>query len=83
MIESNTEIEELKSPDIKSKTSLQLRSDYMSKLAYTKVWPTQRDKTHQTCIIFDWDDTLFCTQFITEHNANLNDVKNITYPEKY
>ncbi len=43
-----------------------MRRNYLSKLAYQKVWltPMQKPKTHETAIIFDWDDTILCTSFI-------------------
>lgn len=38
----------------------------MSKLTYEKIWltPELKPKTHQTIIIFDWDDTLIPTTFL-------------------
>ena len=38
----------------------------LSKLTYEKIWltPETKPKTHQTCIIFDWDDTLLPTTFL-------------------
>lgn len=38
----------------------------LSKLTYEKIWltPEEKPKTHQTCIIFDWDDTLLPTTFL-------------------
>ena len=51
------------------KTHDKLRTNLLSKLAYQKVWvgPSQKPKTHQTCIIFDWDDTILCTSFLTPY----------------
>jgi len=42
------------------------RLAYLSKLSYQKVWvpQAQRPPSHQTVIIFDWDDTLLCTTFL-------------------
>lgn len=68
---------------IQPKSSLKLRSDFLSRLAYDRLWPTERPKTHQTVVLLDWDDTLFCTEFISEHNSNLNDITKIEYPDKY
>jgi len=46
-----------------------LRKSYLSKLLFTKVWqPTKKAKDHNTLIIFDWDDTLLCTSFLTPHS---------------
>lgn len=43
----------------------------MSKLAQEKIWLRQQEKpkSHQTCIIFDWDDTLLCTTFLNPTNS--------------
>lgn len=44
----------------------ELRRSYIAKLIYKNVWtPTKKDKNHNTLIIFDWDDTLLCTSFLT------------------
>jgi len=42
------------------------RVSFLRKLSYEKVWvpSAQRPPTHQTVIIFDWDDTLLCTSFL-------------------
>lgn len=42
------------------------RQRYLHKLTMKKVWllPDQKPKTHQTCIIFDWDDTILWTTFL-------------------
>merc|ERR1712113_47664 len=39
---------------------------FLRKLSYEKVWvpKAQRSPTHQTVLIFDWDDTLLCTSFL-------------------
>lgn len=43
------------------------RISFLRKLSYEKVWvpKAQRPHSHQSVIIFDWDDTLFCTTFLT------------------
>eukprot|EP00742_Colponemidia_sp_Colp-10_P005505 GILJ01005882.1.p1 GENE.GILJ01005882.1~~GILJ01005882.1.p1 ORF type:complete len:355 (+),score=34.05 GILJ01005882.1:147-1211(+) len=43
-----------------------IRLSYLKKLSYAKVWVPQskRPKSHQTVIIFDWDDTLLCTSYL-------------------
>jgi len=43
------------------------RRNFLRKLAYSKVWvpQAQRPPTHQTVIVFDWDDTLLCTSFLS------------------
>lgn len=35
--------------------------------------PSQKPKTHQTCIIFDWDDTILCTSFLVPYPSLLQD----------
>lgn len=42
------------------------RNDYINKLANMKIIrPQTQSKPHQTLVIFDWDDTLFPTSFLT------------------
>ena len=38
----------------------------LNKLTEENIWlsPEKKPKTHQTCIIFDWDDTLLPTTFL-------------------
>jgi hypothetical protein len=38
----------------------------LNKLSQEKIWlqPDTKPRTHQTCIIFDWDDTLLPTTFL-------------------
>lgn len=47
------------------------RVGFLRKLSYQKVWvpKPQRGPSHQTVIIFDWDDTLLCTSYLTTHLA--------------
>merc|ERR1712032_562178 len=42
------------------------RLGYFSKLTHHQVWVPRplRPPTHQTVIIFDWDDTLLCTSWL-------------------
>lgn len=42
------------------------RLSYMHRLAQSQVWAPRaiRPPTHQTLIIFDWDDTLLCTSWL-------------------
>ena len=57
----------------------EIRNSYISKLICKKVWtPSIKGKTHNTLILFDWDDTLLCTTFLTKNgvydeNLILND----------
>lgn len=57
------------------RTSERIRTQFLSKLVYQRVWghPAQRPRTHQTCVIFDWDDTLLCTSFLTPYPSMLMD----------
>jgi hypothetical protein len=48
------------------KSAENLRRAYIAKLIYKNVWsPNKIEKDHNTLIIFDWDDTLLCTSFLT------------------
>jgi hypothetical protein len=48
------------------KRSEELRRSYISKLIAAKIWqPSKKEKKHNTMIIFDWDDTLLCTSYLT------------------
>ena len=42
-----------------------MRHSYFQKLISHGVMPTKQRKTHNALIIFDWDDTLLCTSFLT------------------
>jgi hypothetical protein len=57
------------------KTTDKIRNNFLSKLAYQKMWisPQARPKTHQTSIIFDWDDTILCTSFLIPYPSLLAD----------
>lgn len=43
------------------------RIAFLRKLSYEKVWvpKAHRPQSHQSVIIFDWDDTLLCTSYLT------------------
>jgi hypothetical protein len=43
------------------------RLRFLKKLSYSRVWlpMPQRPPKHQTLVIFDWDDTLLCTTYLT------------------
>lgn len=47
------------------------RVSFLRKLSYQKVWlpRTLRPPSHSTVIIFDWDDTLLCTSFVSSRPA--------------
>lgn len=57
------------------KSNEKIRTNLLSKLAYQKVWVStvQKPKTHQTCIIFDWDDTILCTSFLIPYPSLIQD----------
>lgn len=43
-----------------------LRRSYIAKLISKQIWTNpKKEKDHNTVIIFDWDDTLLCTSFLT------------------
>jgi len=46
------------------------RVNFLRKLSYSKVWVpvAQRPPKSQTAIIFDWDDTLLCTSYLSLFN---------------
>jgi hypothetical protein len=52
-----------------------IRTRFLNKLTQQKVWllPSQKPKSHQSCIIFDWDDTLLCTTFLNPNGYATND----------
>jgi hypothetical protein len=58
-----------------------IRHKYLNKLTQKKVWllPSDKPKTHQTCIIFDWDDTILCTTYLNPNGYATND----PVPEAY
>ena len=48
------------------KSGNEIRESYISKLISKKVWnPSIKPKQHNSIIIFDWDDTLLPTSFLT------------------
>jgi len=46
----------------------QVRLKFLQKLSYERVWlpKAQRPPSHQTLIIFDWDDTLVCSSYLNQ-----------------
>ncbi len=47
------------------KSNDELRKSYLEKLLSKKVWnPNQKQKTYNSIIIFDWDDTLLCSSYL-------------------
>jgi len=61
---------------IRVKHSENLRKNYIAKLIYKKIWqPSKKEKNHNSLIIFDWDDTLLCTSFLTPNGIYREDLK--------
>ena len=53
-----------------------VRESYISKLISKNVWnPSMKPKQHNSLIIFDWDDTLLPTTFLTHGNLPLEEIK--------
>jgi len=58
------------------KTGEDIRRSYIAKLIYKKIWqPNLKVKDHNSLIIFDWDDTLLCTSFLTPNGVFSEDTK--------
>ena len=58
------------------KSGNEIRESYISKLISKKIWnPSIKTKKHNSIIIFDWDDTLFPTSFITPGGIFNEDIK--------
>ena len=57
------------------KNGEELRRSYIAKLIYKKIWqPSKKKKSHNSLIIFDWDDTLLCTSFLTPNGLFNEDI---------
>ena len=58
-----------------------MRNKFLQKLAQERIWmlPNEKPKSHQSCIIFDWDDTLICTSFLNPNGVANDD----PVPESY
>ncbi len=53
-----------------------IRQSYLAKLLSTKVWtPNMKPKQHNSIIIFDWDDTLLPTTFLTPGGIFNEDIR--------
>ena len=65
-----------------SRSNQQIRTQFLANLTHKKVWlrPVDKPTTHQTCIIFDWDDTILCTSFLAPHQELIYD-QTIQFPE--
>jgi hypothetical protein len=69
----NEEVEAKTNGDVLSpeKGQTDFRMSFLRKLSYENVWvpPAKRLPSHQTVIIFDWDDTLLCTSFLNRYEG--------------
>ena len=55
--------------------SVAVRESYLSKLISKNVWnPCNKPKIHNSLIIFDWDDTLLPTSFLTPNGNFTEDI---------
>lgn len=45
-----------------------IRESYFTKLKYNGYWPEESLRKHNSIFIFDWDDTLMCTNFLNTRN---------------
>ena len=53
-----------------------IRQSYFTKLISSQVWtPNMKPKKHNSIIIFDWDDTLLPTSFLTKDGVTYEDLK--------
>ena len=60
----------------------EIRSSYITKLICKKIWiPSSKNKTHNSIIIFDWDDTLLCTSYLTK-NGLFDDNNQLSLKDK-
>lgn len=49
--------------EVQPRSAHDIRNRFLSRLVVDKVWktPARKGKPHQSIVILDWDDTLFCT----------------------
>jgi len=65
-VEQQPSSQESGGPRLLGKDNCGIRLSLLRKLSYENVWvpKAQRPPTHQTVVIFDWDDTLLCTTYL-------------------
>lgn len=51
-----------------------LRKSYLDKLKNRNVWTDDKPKSHNSLIIFDWDDTLLCSSYLTPYGIFKDDM---------
>ena len=62
------------------KTSHDLRNNYLAKLIHNKIWtPTEKKRVHNSLVIFDWDDTLLPTSYLSPYGIFKYDL--LTYAD--
>lgn len=53
-----------------------LRREYIMMLIKNKIWvPGQKKSSFNSIVIFDWDDTLLCSSFLTPHGVFEEDIE--------
>lgn len=58
------------------KSSNNIRNNYITRLICNNIWlPNNKEKNHNSIIIFDWDDTLLCTTFLTPNGIFYDNIK--------
>ena len=58
------------------KTADDFRRNYIARLVCNNIWqPKNKQKNHNSIIIFDWDDTLLCTTFLTPNGIFYDNLK--------
>lgn len=68
-LKENLELKYLRSP-------AELRKLFITKLICSNTWiPNRKQKNHNTIIIFDWDDTLLCTSFLTPNGIFFDNLR--------
>jgi len=69
-------VKEIDEKNMRSTNNNNLRYNYISKLIFNNIWlPNNKPKTHHSLIIFDWDDTLLCTTFLTPNGIFYDSLK--------
>jgi hypothetical protein len=61
--------------ELSIKNADDLRKKYIAKLIYANIWqPISDNKEHNSIVIFDWDDTLLPTSFLTPNGIFSDDL---------
>lgn len=51
-----------------------IRKSYINKLKNSNIWECEKPKSHNSLIIFDWDDTLLCSSYLTPEGIFKDDM---------